>query len=1502
MTTILNYQITEKIFESANSLVYRGQSNEDNQSVILKVLKEDYPSPEKLTHYRQEYEITRDLKIEGVIKADGLERYQNTLVMILEDFGGQSLDQLFDSPLEISEFLSIAFQITEILGEIHAANVIHKNINPSNIVLNPTTGQLKIIDFGISTVLPRENPTLKNPNQLEGTLAYISPEQTGRMNRALDYRTDFYSLGITFYELLTQQLPFTSQEHMKLVYYHLAKEPTPPHNINADIPLVISNIILKLMAKTAEKRYQSAWGLKADLQACQLQLSQHHRIEIFDLGQQDFSEKFQLPQKLYGREREINNLLAAFERTSQGQCEMMLVSGYSGIGKTSLVQETYKPITEKRGYFISGKFDQLQRNIPYTAFVNAFTDLMQQLLTESEKQLIEWKEKILAAIGPNGQVIIEVIPEVELIIGKQPKLPDLPPVESQNRFNLVFQNFIKVFTQPTRPLVIFLDDLQWVDSASLKLTQLLMESAYIQALFLIGAYRDNEVSATHPLILTLREIQQTKAVVNQILLKPLALEHVNQLVADTLHLKNTHQLAELIHRKTGGNPFHLNEFLKSLYIEKLLIFDAKSGHWQWDLTQIEARNFTDNVVELMVDKIKQLSTDTQQALKFAACIGNQFDLTTLAIVLEKTLLDIVADLREALNNGQLLPTKKRLLTKIELETDNWSLITECQFAHDHIQQAAYSLIPDKQKPVIHRQIGQLLLQNTPLDERELNIFAIVDQLNAGIGLIEQQSERDELAQLNLIAGKKAKASAAYQSAFNYLKLGLELLSDDCWETQYDLSLALHEEGAEAAYFDGHSELMEQWIKKVHEQAKTVLDRVKAYELEMQSYQVQNKVEMAFKIGLEILELLGVKFPRRFRKIYAFGLSKKIQLALANKPVEKLIDLPKMEKPEQKAAMRIMASTAFYAYIIANELFLLIVLKMVDLSLKQGNAPASMVGYMSYAMVLCGRLQKVELGNEFGQLALKLTERFDPKESLPTKTTYAYHASITHWKHHIRESSDSLLEVYRKGLELGDLEFAGYALELSHAYSFYCGEKLSEVDKKMRLCATTLSQLKQEKVLNNLKIYYQLISNLKGESAKGESAELEQTRLLKNNIELRDNTSFFISHVKEVIFSYFMEDYSQSIENAYEGEKYSKTSAGFVSLPIFRFYDSLVWLAVYKTATKQEQSQYRKKVQANQKKMKNWAHHAPMNYQHKFDLVEAEWHHHVLGQDAKAMDLYEKAIAGAKENEYLNEEALAYELAAKFYLARGQDKIAQVYFHDAHYAYTRWGAMAKVKQLEEKYSQFFATVESVSSCVTLSGSTRILDATILDLNSMLKASQTIAGEIELGQLLKKLMKIVLENAGAQRGMLILETEGQWFIEAEGAIAQDEVTVLGAIPLEQSLIPVPKSLIEYVIRIQESVVLADAAHEGQFTHEPYFIERQMKSVLCLPLLAQGQLTGVLYLENNQTTDAFTKDRLEMLKLLSFPIVMLIKNARAYKQMADMNIEYQKKIRQLEPGTTC
>ncbi|MCA1993408.1 MAG: serine/threonine-protein kinase PknK, partial [Coleofasciculus sp. S288] len=767
MTALLGYQIFAQIYESANSIVYRGIQEKDNQAVILKVLREDYPTPEEIIRYKQEYQITHNLNIERVIKAYSLEKYQNNLVIIFEDFGGESLKILMkNQKLDLELVLSLAIQITQGLGEIHHRTIIHKDINPSNIVFNPKTKQLKLIDFGISTILSRETLTLQNPNLIEGTLAYISPEQTGRMNRTLDYRTDFYSLGATFYELLTYQLPFDVTDAMELVHCHLAKQPVPPHELNSEIPKAVSNIVMKLLAKTAEERYQSAWGIKADLEECLFQLQNKGDILYFPLGFYDISDQFQIPQKLYGREIEVETLIAAFERVAEGgdagtrgrgdaeieeskiqvaleahercdpksKIELMLVSGYSGIGKSALVQEIYKPITKRRGYFISGKFDQLQRNIPYSALVSAFSNLVRQLLTETEAALGQWREKILTALGANGQIIIDVIPEVELIVGKQLTPPELAPTEAQNRFNLVFQSFIRVFAQPEHPLVIFIDDLQWADIASLKLIQLLMTAQDSQYLFFIGTYRDNEVSAAHPLMLTVDEIGQAGVTINQISLLPLSLFHINQLISDTLKCSpdETLSLAKLIQIKTEGNPFFINEFLKSLYSEKLLNFDRSQRRWQWNLERIKARGITDNVIELMANKIKQLGAIAQRALQLAACIGSQFDVQTLAIVLEKSPNETALDLHEAVAENLVIPLSDAYKAVGEWDSqklnDSLAIAVEYKFAHDRIQQAAYSLIPTQEKQAIHWQVGRLLLHNTPPQRREQKIFDIVNHL------------------------------------------------------------------------------------------------------------------------------------------------------------------------------------------------------------------------------------------------------------------------------------------------------------------------------------------------------------------------------------------------------------------------------------------------------------------------------------------------------------------------------------------------------------------------------------------------------------------------------------------------------------------------------------------------------------------------------------------------------------------------------------------------------
>lgn len=1516
--TIAGYTLIDLLYEGPTTCVYRAKSaaaSDSEATAIVKTLKSEYPTVEQLSRLRHEYTILQKLNIEGIIKPLALESYGNGLALVLSDFGGESLanaialsssvEGIPTQPFQLNNFLQIAIHLAAVLAQLHQHNIIHNDIKPHNILVNEQTGEVRLIDFGISSCVSRENSTISHGSVLEGTLSYMSPEQTGRMNRSIDYRTDFYSLGVTFYEMLTGQLPFQATDALEIIHCHIAKTPISPHLVNSDIPEVVSDIVMKLLAKTAEDRYQSALGLKTDLERCLTRLQTTGAIAPFKVGESDLSSQFLIPEKLYGRDREVCLLIDTFARVSAGNTEVMLVKGYSGIGKSSLVNEIRKPIVGARGYFISGKFDQFQRNVPYSAIISAFRSLVKQLLTENEAQLAQWRTKLLATLGTNAQIIIDVVPEVELIVSQQPAALELAPIEAQNRFNLVFQNFIRVFCSPEHPLVLFLDDLQWADSATLKLLDVILTDAEIGYLFLIGAYRDNEVNLSHPLMMALDSLRSKTVVIHEIDLAPLALADVCHLVADTLHCDGAsiQPLAELIIRKTSGNPFFVNQFLKTLHQENLLIFttpsNADKAYWQWDLTQIEAIDITDNLVELMIQKLRKLPASTQYVLQLAACVGNTFDLQTLSTIYGRSPVDTYQNLLPAIEEGLILSISELIPAQDLIDTRLISL--ESKFLHDRVQQAAYALIDGGSKQATHLQIGRLLWQNTPGKTLSEKIFEIVDQLNLGIELTTDQAERTEIAKLNWIAGQKAKAAMACAAATEYLQTGIKFLAEDSWIHQYELTLALHTEAAESAHLSGDFEAMQRFIDTVHNRAKTLLDQLKVYEVQIQTHVLQNKLLDAVNTALQALTLLGVNFPEQPTPSDIGQALAETAAILNGKQIEDLVDLPQMSDPYQLAAIRLLASIFAPAYIAAPTLLPLTVCKQVDLSVQYGNALVSPMAYANYGLLLCGVVGDIDSGYQFGQLALSLLSTLNAQEII-TKTTVIVNIFIRPWKEHLRQTLEPLLSAYSSGIETGDLEFGAFGLLVHSYFAYYSGKELTALEKEMAVNRDAIAKIKQKTALNYHEVYWQAVLNLLGKSEnpcclQGDACD-ERVRLPLHQ-QANDKAAIAYIYLNKLLLCYWFENYSEAIESAAIEEKYLDAVVATPHVPLFYFYDSLVRLAICPNGSLLEQKNIFDRVKTNQEKMQKWAHHAPANYLHKFYLVEAE-KHRILDEKVEAMERYDQAIALAKENKYLNEEALAYELAAKFYLEWGKEAIAQLYLQKAHYAYQVWGAQRKVKHLEEKYPQLLdrATISRTSSDHQTTASTHSHSRTSnsLDLATVMKAAQALSGEIVLSKLLTKLMEILLQNAGAETGILILEKAEELFIEAAGHVNQDEITVQQSIAVETSQ-SLPLSIINYVRQTQENVVLKDAIQEGIFTTDDYILNHQSRSILCTPIVHQGKLIGILYLENNLTTGAFTAERVEVLQLLSSQAAIAIENARLYQALAAANTDLKRSHEQLE-----
>jgi len=1495
------YSVIEAVYTGVRTCVYRAQELATGRTVMIKCSKENYPSAKYTAYLQHEYDIANNLDIEGIIRFYSIEKVRQQWILVTEDIQGQSLDVILNhDKLDLLQCLHLMLQLTKTLGELHQHNIIHRDIKPANIIVNFETNSVKIIDFSLSTRLRSNDSKNTALHALEGTLAYMSPEQTGRMNRCVDYRTDFYSLGCVLYEMLVGHPPFTVTDPMELVHAHIAKLPTPPHHWRQDIPLPLSNIVMKLLAKQAEMRYQGATGLYADLQHCLTELSHHGAIDEFVYGQQDIPDQFEMPQKLYGRSKELSVLNESFTRICRGKTEFMLVSGYSGIGKTSLIRELYTPVTKKKGYFITGKFDQYQRNVPYSAIVTAFSDLVHQLLTEPEGRLQKWKTKILGAVGNNGQVIVDVIPEIEFIIGAQPAVEPLAAQESMNRFHLVFSNFIRVCCQKKHPLVIFLDDLQWADTATLKLISLLIMDDSIAYLLLLGAYRSNEVDSSHPLSLLVDDLQKNNTPSHHLNLQNLEQTDIEKLLADTLYVppKECSALAVLIVKKTEGNPFFVNQFLTALHERGMLQFHTQThatglnARWQWDIDAIAALDITDNVIELMVAKVKQLPENAQKVLRFAACIGNQFDLHTLSLIHAKDEISTFADLTPVIDQNLILPTSG--LENISIGDKTTLLVINYKFLHDRVQQAAYLLIDTEQKQHIHLKIGQLLLKNCSEEERDDRLFEIVDHLNEAVDLIRSNKMRIELAQLNLTAGEKAKSATAYTSAYQYLKIGAQLLSTKSWQQHYELTHSLYKELADVEYLNGNFAASETLLNVLLDHTKNNIEKAKVYNLLIVQYTLIADYDKAIQVGRQALDLLGIELPK---SDYADALNLEIAQAktlLGERDIHLLATVEAMSDPRYKVVIELLADLIPPARYSNAQLFAVISTKMASLSLQHGPAPKSSLAYAVYGMMLGSILGEYQQGYAFGRVAYELSERF---QGLTQKcqTCFVLGNYLNHWIKPLKNAEFYNDEGYQAGLSAGEVQWGGLILAYRLFHPFYYGEPLDRIllsiDKYLPFTEKTKNQWGSD-TLRGLRLAILPLVN-EGDTKK----EQQFLHFCQTQQSFGAVARFLIARAQ----TYFIfSQYQQAYDALLLAKEQLKFISNAISIAAHNFYTSLTLTALYPTASSIEQKKYWLELEKNQEQMQKWAHHCPENFLHLYHLIAAQMA--VLqGDKLSAIECYEAAIDAATETGFIQDAALAHELAAQFWLAQQHKRYATVHLLEAYHTYQAWGAQQKIYALDkefpelrtlahEKYHESVSITQSIGETHTQASSSSLVmnQVSMMDLTSVMKASQTISNEIVLDTLIQKLLQLVAENVGAQRGVLVLaeeETEAL-YLKAEVCLDTDEVQIFATLPIdsrcqETGHLFVPSTLINYVKRTQHDVVLGDAYHEGMFSSDPYIVEQQSQSVLGMPIIYQNTLTGVLYLENKLVSDAFTKERLSVLKMLSTQIAISIRNALLYQK---------------------
>ena len=1470
---IANYQALDRVCMTAWSTLYRARCLQDGTPVLLRQLDPWHANPVQSARFKREYQLLQSLDVAGLVKPIALIDEHDRLAAIHEDFPGESLAAVLAEGmlLELPICLRIACHLARALDGIHAAHIIHQDIRPANILIERHSGEVRLMNFSIA--LASEHDTALREDQIAsvGDWAYISPEQTGRMNRPVDYRTDFYSLGITLYQMLTGRLPFQGSDPLEWMHCHIARSPQPPHEISPSIPEAVSAIVMKLLAKLPEDRYQSAQGLQADLARCLAQWQASGRINPFALGANDVSNRFHIPHKLYGREQEIATLLDAFEHmAASGQPGLVTVSGYAGIGKSALVHELHKPIVCEHGHFLSGKFDQLMRDIPYATLTQAFRDLVQQLLAESEARIANWRQQIQAAVGINGQLIVDVLPQVEFIIGKQAPVPALPPAEAQNRFRMVLQRFMSVFCSKEHPLVIFLDDAQWADAASLQFIEDLLIRSDARYLLLITAYRDNEVSAAHPLMATLETIRKNGTAVTDLWLAPLSVKDLNRLVVDTLHasLSTCAPLTALVFSRTEGNPFFFTQFLDALYKEGVLRHSSKEQAWCWDLEQIRGRNFADNVADLMAGKLRRLPGSTQEVLQLAACLGNKFDLHHLALVSGLTEEETGQRLSAAVHEDLILRSGGR-----------------GKFLHDRIQQAAYTLIPETRHAEIHLRIGRMLVEFLTADEIDTYLFDVANQFNRGAALLAEPHEKAQVARIDLRAGRKAKASAAYASACVYLGAGMALLDDMDWGHQYELLFPLWLERAECEFQSGHFDVAEQLIVTLLQNAAFKVDQAAVYRLKVSLHVMKAENLQALESGLACLRQLGIDLPLHPTQEQVQAEYEQVWQALGERSIEDILDLPLIDDPEILAAMDVLMAIGTVTVLIDVRLYFLRMCRLVNLSLQHGAASASGYAYVCFGIMLCQTVRRYDEGYRFGRLGCELVE----KHGFIAYKAQTYNAMGMNalWTQPIATAIELLQKAICAGAEGSDASFTSACWMHLIGATLMRGAPLSEAWRESEKGMDFVRHAKYEVGQDIIVSQQRFIANMQGRTANFSTfndVASEQGAFDEAAFETKLPTSS--PHVVcrywllKMQSGFLAGDLAAALAAAQKAQALlSAIPSQLIPLSEYHYFSALIQAALYESVSADEQHAWRERLMAHGEQLREWADANPATFRDKYALVRAEIAR-LEGLDRDAIRLYEEAIASARENGFVQYEGIAHEVTAKFYLTLGSATSTHAHLIEARSCFSRWGANGKVRQLEARYPHLRA---QTTSAAATNAAVAHLDAL-----AVAKASQAISGRIVLDELIDTLLRILLESAGAQSGALLLARGEDLVLAADAEVAQQAVQVRQHLGREEPQPALPWAIFNYVRRSRTQVLLAEADEPHLFSTDAYLAHRQPKSVLCIPIMRQATLIGLLYLENTLIPHAFTPERVTVLELLASQAAISLENALLYTDLQQENSE--------------